>query len=220
MFVEESVWIREILSSVPLYAGAEVLDIGSSNREFRTKVQPHIQENILLPLEARGARFTYIDVKDDEGVDLVLDLAIANQPDHIFNKKYDLIICCNILEHVADRSVFMRNLTRFAKEGGHILITAPHRYFRHNDPIDTMYRPLPRELCDLLGRFVSYTVKAEAMVSISEKRYYVFSWGRLLDYIPLRTHRHLWRYYFRPFRWQVSGILVEVGQGIVPAMMA
>lgn len=64
MFVEESVWIRNTLSALSIQAEFQVLGIGSSNLEHRTKIQPHIDENVFKPIEARGARITYLDIKD------------------------------------------------------------------------------------------------------------------------------------------------------------
>jgi 2-polyprenyl-3-methyl-5-hydroxy-6-metoxy-1,4-benzoquinol methylase len=210
MFTEESFWIGETLSTFPMHSGYKVLDIGSSNLAYRTKVQPHITENIITPLEIKGCKITYLDIKDDEGVDLVLDLTSPSLPDETFVNKYDLIICCNILEHVGDPIIFMGNLTRFSKGNGHILITVPYRYFKHDDPIDMMYRPSLYDLKELCGRFVRFTVKREVALKISEKKYYIFPRGRLLDYLPYRTHQHLWRYYFKPFRWEVSGMLLQI----------
>jgi len=210
MFVEEAIWIKNALSVIPIKNGFQVLNVGSSCREFRAKVQPHIEENVFTPLTAKGCEITHLDMKEDNGVDLVLDLCLPDIQENAFNKKYDIIICCNILEHVADRTVFMANLTRFAREKGYILVTVPNVYFYHADPIDTMYRPTLFELQALLGIYFHFNVIQKATVSISSKNYYFFSRGRLLDYIPFRTHRHLWRYYFKYFRWKIAAILVEV----------
>ena len=76
MFTEESLWIREVLATLPIHADFKVIDIGSSNLGYRTTVQPHIAENIFKPLESKGVTITCLDIKDDEGIDLVLDLTL------------------------------------------------------------------------------------------------------------------------------------------------
>jgi len=74
MFVEESLWIRDALSKFSLGAGIHILDVGASSNEFRLNVQPHITSNVHAPLLARGCALTLADIKQEEGIDLVLDL--------------------------------------------------------------------------------------------------------------------------------------------------
>jgi SAM-dependent methyltransferase len=211
MFVEESLWIKSALSRAPLMNGMSVIDIGASSREFRTRVQPHIGANVHGPLLEKGCTLTCADAKHEDGIDLIVDLAAPAVDRTIFEKKFDLILCCNILEHVADRSRFLGNLVQFARPGSLILFTVPHRYPRHDDPIDTMYRPGTDELLSDVARHAAVTLLHAGIVSISEKRYYVRAKGRLLDYlIPFRTSYNLWRYYLPHFRWQVSCILVRI----------
>lgn len=209
MFVEETEWIKNSLQSA-LPDCSSVLDIGSSNLKFRTEIQPHITANLYQPLVDRGCRVTHADIKEDEGVDLVIDFSRTDLPDSLFGQQYDLVICCNILEHVADRDVFMTNLSRFTRQGGLLLITVPHLYPRHNDPIDTMYRPNSAELREFVDRFGRITPLKEEILAITGKQYYSRKPGRILDYITLRPYWNLWRYYYRSCRWKVACLLAEI----------
>jgi SAM-dependent methyltransferase len=193
-----------------LTAGSEVLDIGSSNYEFRTKRQPHIAQNIHAPLHERKCNLTFADQKSDKGVDVVIDLSSPNIPPEVFTKKYDLLLCCNILEHVADRDLFVINMMKFTKPGSLILITVPNNYPKHEDPIDTMYRPDIADVLVLLNRHRSVVVRRQAILEITDKQYYIREKGRLLDYIfPWRANQ-VWRSYLKPFRWKVACVLSEV----------
>ena len=210
MFIEETLWIREALGRHLQDGPCDVLDIGSSSYEYRTKVQPHIAANVFAPLEEWGCSITFADIKEEDGIDLVLNLSVRDIDEDVFAKKYDLILCCNILEHVPDRDVFLENLSRFSKAGSLILVTVPYKYPKHNDPIDTMYRPNTRELLDLLSDHVTIAIKTKATISISDRKYYRRNPGRKLDYLlPLRFNK-MWRFYIKPFRWKVSAVLVEV----------
>lgn len=210
MFIEETEWIRDTLDKMEQIEGKDILDIGSSSSDFRTNVQPHISKNLHEPLVARGCTITYADIKDDVGVDLVVDLSKEHLPQEIFEKKYDLILCCNILEHVVDRHLFMQNLVRFTKKDGLILFTVPYRYPKHNDPIDTMFRPDPQELLGLVSGHIKCDVKKGEVVTMGGMQYYIRHPGRILDYITLSPYWHIWRYYIKPFRWKVTCVLVEV----------
>lgn len=210
MFVEETLWIRDVLEKELPEGDYEILDIGSSSLEYRTKTQPHIYKNIHRPLERRGCAITYADIKNDAGIDMVIDLSADNLPESFFEKQYDLVICCNILEHVVNRGVFLKNLARFVKKGGYALFTVPRRYPKHNDPIDTMYRPTPKALLEDIENYMEIRDEKQAVLSIKQKRYYTRRPGRILDYLTLKPFWYIWRYYLGFMCWQVTCVLVNV----------
>ena len=187
-----------------------VLDIGSSNQEFRTVTQPHIHELIHKPLLDRGHRLYFLDMKIDEGVDIAVDLTSDNLPAKIFGNPYDLVICCNILEHVRDRVLFIRNLLRFTDKGSLLMLTVPRLYPRHNDPIDTMYRPTVLELLGFVRQYKDVELLNGSELVISDKSYYRRKAGRSLDYILMRTLRLRARWWFASLRWRVTCALVRV----------
>ena len=48
---------------------------------------------------------------------------------------FDLVVACEIIEHVAHTTDFLKQLYRFVKPGGHVLVTTPNgRYFRNKLP--------------------------------------------------------------------------------------
>lgn len=49
--------------------------------------------------------------------------------------RFDLVIACEVIEHVAHSDQFLRQLSRFVAPGGHILLTTPNgSYFRNQLP--------------------------------------------------------------------------------------
>ena len=210
MFAEESLWIRQALLKCPLKTGCSVLDIGSSSHEYRTRVQGHIASNIHTPLIDRGCEITYLDQKHEAGIDITADLSTPTLPAVLSGKRYDAILCCNILEHVPDRSVFLRNMISLARLGSLLTITVPRLYPHHEDPIDTMYRPDIRSLVASVSEYAKVEVREAEVISIIGREYYVRRKGRMLDYIfPTRANK-LWRYYLKPFRWKVTCAVLEL----------
>ncbi len=210
MFKEEARWISKVLSEADIKPSATVLDIGASDLKFRTVTQPHIHEFIHKPLLEKGVRLNFLDIKNEAGVDIVADLTSSNLADSQFSKAFDLIICCNILEHVRDRVTFMRNVIRFSHTSSLLMVTVPLVYPKHNDPIDTMYRPTAKQLVEFVRTLTKCHVLKMEELTITDKEYYIEKPGRKLDYLLMREYRALIRWYVKPWRWKVSCALLSI----------
>lgn len=146
MFIDESVWLEQVLARLKLAPGARLLDIGSSTLAFRTVEQPHIDRHVFAPLRARGVEVSHLDARAEPGVDIVADIATLEG----VRSDYDVAICTSLLEHVVDRRDTTKNICRVVKPGGVLILTVPLRYPIHLDPIDTGFRPSPAELRQLV----------------------------------------------------------------------
>lgn len=147
MFIDEARWLQQVLAALELASGSKVLDIGSSTLQFRTEIQPHIDRHVFAPLRAQGVLVSHLDARAEPGVDMVADITtLEGVPSH-----FDAVICTSLLEHVLDRAETVKNICRVVKPGGALILTVPLRYPLHNDPIDTGYRPSPKELSELVG---------------------------------------------------------------------
>ncbi|MEM1646575.1 MAG: methyltransferase domain-containing protein [Ignisphaera sp.] len=145
MFREEALYIRAIIETlfkIKKSNISSILDVGSSDLTFRTKVQPYIEEIIFQPLRKRGCRIYHLDAKSGEGIDIVMD---ATQL-YTLNMTFDLVLCCNLLEHCSDIPKTIIGLKKVTKIGGYLLITSPLKYVYHPDPIDNFLRPDARTL--------------------------------------------------------------------------
>jgi len=215
MFIEESLWIRQAIHDLPLPDRAKIADVGSSDLFFRTRVQPHIAQNIYFPMERRGFLISSCDSKKDLGVDHQLDLCDQNRtPKEQIGQAFDLVLCANMLEHVEDRQLAIRSLLSLVKINGYLLITVPREYFYHEDPIDTMYRPTPREVVSLLEQQAACEVITESILPITQKQYYIMPVypTKLLHNLPFFAYRSAWRWLLKPFRWKVTCLLVRIGK--------
>jgi len=61
------------------------------------------------------------------------------------------VLCCNILEHVQDARGFADIVSRLVPADGYLVVSVPHSYPFHADPIDTLFRPAPDEVVTMFG---------------------------------------------------------------------
>ena len=148
MFPQEAAWIEATLAALDDSVGP-VLDIGAADVAFRTVEQPWIERNVFAPLRRRHIPVVFVDVKCGAGVDVVADLTSAEGVRRLQAVGAGMVLCCNVLEHVPDAADFAHRLTKLVRPGARLLVTVPHRYPYHRDPIDTMFRPDVQELAAL-----------------------------------------------------------------------
>ncbi len=204
MFTDESAWIREKLSALALPPNCQVLNIGSSDADF-LKTQPHIEENVLAPLRERGCSILNMDIKSSPAVDIVADIASADLLERT-KERFQLVICASLLEHVADRETAIRNIAGITESSGYILVTVPFNYPRHEDPIDTMYRPSAEGLArDFQKHFDAVVVQSE-ILDIRDSRYYYYR--SRLPFWGYRAFR-FWRIWLKRYRWKVSCVVLK-----------
>jgi hypothetical protein len=132
------------------------------------------------------------------------------------------VLLSNLLEHVQDREKVTSSCEEIVGTGGLILATVPSSYPYHADPIDTYYRPSPRELGALFRRSRSLLEMEEVRgpsfrdqlraqgANIWLEMLRTLMWASISLARPrgfaARLHRWLWNR--RPYR--ISVVLVEV----------
>lgn len=141
MLKREALWISDVLTQFDSTELSPILNVGSSTAEFRTCVQPWIEESIFVPLRSRGIIVHHLDMRDGDGIDLHGDLSDDAFVSKLRHSGYQTVLCCNVLEHVAHPAAICAQLERLVPSGGHIVVTVPNRFPYHPDPIDTMLRP-------------------------------------------------------------------------------
>lgn len=110
--------------------GWKVLDAGCGRQPFRKR------------LEESGCSYTSMDVNQNpEGsVHYVCAIDEALPGALVAEGPFDLIICLEVLEHVADWDVAFKNFSTLLKQGGKLVATAPHFFYLHEVPYD-FWRP-------------------------------------------------------------------------------
>lgn len=172
MFVEEAIWISEILEKIGLQKGQTVLNLGSSTEAYRSLEQPFIDYYIFRPLREKGIRIVHLDKKNGGGVDWVCDLTSSEFIEQSKTvEPADLVLCTSLLEHVPDRELVLERIKLLAKKNGVIILSVPYVFRYHADPIDTLYRPSNSEL-EAFFPPEEYTRIASDVIPSSEKFFY------------------------------------------------
>ncbi|MCR9079051.1 MAG: class I SAM-dependent methyltransferase [Hyphomonadaceae bacterium] len=146
----EAKWIESTLRAFPPEDLSPILDIGSQTLAFRTTEKPYIHDDLFAPLLARGVSIIYSDLQEGEGIDISANLLEEDGFDQIKATAPRTIFCNNVLEHVLDPAEFASRCYALLPPGGRLVITVPKSYPHHRDPIDTMFRPSPDEICALI----------------------------------------------------------------------
>ncbi len=145
MLPKEADWLLK--NAVPkIENNTTLLNIGSSNKKFITKVQPHIYYNLIEPLYKKGIKIINVDIKKEKGVDIIANILDKSNRERIKNIDYKNILCSNVLEHIIDLKNFCDSLSELLPLEGYLIITVPYKYPYHPDPIDTMFRPSINQL--------------------------------------------------------------------------
>lgn len=218
----EARYVGRILEGISVEALSPCLNLGSSTDKFRRSDQPHIQEFIFSPLKARGVEVIHSDLKSQDGVDIAGDIYDASVLGEIERRRPRAVICCNMFEHVTDRERLASLLTQLVPDGGYLVVTVPHSYPIHYDPIDTGFRPSPDELAAMFSMFkvaqsqlVTDTTYGKDLVRNlgvpglalhllrSAAKFFMFWRGRAAWIAHF--HRYLWL--FRPY--SVSCVLLQ-----------
>jgi SAM-dependent methyltransferase len=142
-------------------------------------------------------------MKKEVGVDLVADVTKENFADGLLDK-FALTICTNLLEHVEDIDLVIKNLVKITRSGGHILITVPYKYKIHLDPIDNGFRPTPQQIVDRFNNVVD-TIIDSHIISISDIDQYRIKPSKF----PLWGKRERISYYLGK-RHKTSGVLFSL----------
>lgn len=145
MLLTESYWYKDIIEK-HVKQNSLVLILGSSSKTFREIIQPYIYQNVYLALEKKNCNIVNVDLKEEEGVDISVDITKKEFIAKLQIMKADLIICSNLLEHIIDRDIFIDSVSAILKKDGMLIASVPYSYPYHSDPIDTLYRPTVSKL--------------------------------------------------------------------------
>ena len=147
MRIEEAKWIADQLKNID--ASSKVLNIGSSTKQFRQEIQPHIDKLVFNSLSERHIQVVHCDIKKDEGVNLIGDIMEKEFADKVKDMNFNVVICSNVLEHIDNLSHFCNSLEYILSTGSRLFITVPNIYPFHKDLIDTKFRPNIEEVAVL-----------------------------------------------------------------------
>ena len=123
--------IDRLLSPAQSKNAPRVLDAGCGGQPFRARI------------EKTGAFYYSLDVSAQAGVkvDFVASIDEKHLPESIYQRgPYDLILCSEVLEHVAEWDNVFANFYHLLAPSGHVILTCPHFFPLHEEPYD-FWRP-------------------------------------------------------------------------------
>ncbi len=218
MFKQEAQWVAQAVQSHA--KPGKIINLGSSTAQFRQVEQPWIEAELVAPLAEAGFEWVHADLKDAQGVDIVADLMDKNGFNKLANMQPNVVLCCNILEHVTNPKELLQKAFSLLQQSGDILVvTVPYRYPYHADPIDTLFRPQPHEIVDLLGESTAHSAIQHMVLNCGTYcRTVLKRPHRILD--PLiklpqlftKPQKYLyrlgrWSYLFRPYK--ISAVVIQ-----------
>ena len=74
MFKQEAAWIAARLAAIDAANLGTIANVGSSSHQFRTERQPWVDAELFAPLRERSVPVVHVDLKKEEGVDLIADI--------------------------------------------------------------------------------------------------------------------------------------------------
>ena len=197
---EEANLLAQWVGELNLPPDSTCLNIGSSTREFRERMQPHVAELFIRPLERQGIRFIHCDMKAADGVDEVGDILDPSFRKRLQSHRAKLLVCSNLLEHLSDPQEFADACAELVGPGSYALFSVPLAYPYHPDPIDTMLRLTPDQLAAMLPR---WTVVRSAAITAGNYWRDLKETGSPLSRL-LRQSIRVALPFYRPARWRAS----------------
>ena len=184
MHVETAAWTREVLTGLDLPRGSRALDVGSSTRDYRTREQPHIDEQVWRPLRERGVEIVHLDIKRAPGVDIVCDLEhpAPELPARI--GPCAVVLMASLLQYLRDPRGAADLSVAVLARGGHLIVHHPESARRTFDPVDHRLRLTPGELAGIFERRGLERVRVES-IRIEDPRYYRGLMSRA-SWVPIR----------------------------------
>lgn len=104
------------------FIGAEILEFGSGKKGSSVTAKK-------IFINAKS--FKQTDINPDFGHELLDIRDVIN-----LDKKYDLVLCCNVIEHVFENNKIASNLKKLVKKNGYLIVSVPFIYPLHDEPGD------------------------------------------------------------------------------------
>ena len=209
MLESECIRIGEYLGGVDSADLSPVILLGSNSKLNGPSGQSFISKHIIDPAVKRGVKFIHSDLNPGAGVDIPGDLYDDEVLERLRSCNPKVVVCANILEHVLLPNLLVERINKILPSAATVIYTVPNSFPYHPAPIDTYYRPSPRDLALLstdldvvvedvvdCGSFLSQILAKPSLVL----RYTIHA---LLFFIDIRRamsaiHRSLWM--FREYR--------------------
>jgi SAM-dependent methyltransferase len=112
-------------SAIPRFARGDFLDLGCGKAPLYGLYRQYQDTVTCVDWSQSFHGCSYIDVEAD-----------LNQPLPLANGAFDTILCSDVIEHLAEPTLFFSETARILRSGGHLLLNTPFTYPLHEAPHD------------------------------------------------------------------------------------
>lgn len=116
---------RAFTELLPRYAKGAFLDLGCGSVPLYGLYRSHVDSITCMDWGNSRHGLGHLDLECD--LNVALPIAEAS---------YDTVLLSDVLEHIAEPSLLMAEVSRILRPGGHLLITVPFLYWIHESPHD------------------------------------------------------------------------------------
>jgi SAM-dependent methyltransferase len=152
--------IADLLAGAPVPAAPRVVDYGCANKPY----------GALLPA---GADHVGADLAGNPNADVLL------APDGsvpLPSGSADIVLSTQVLEHVADPALYLRECARLLRPGGSLVLTTHGIMFRHPDPED-FWRWTGDGLARIVEEAGLEVVETRGALGLMAAAVFLFQWG-------------------------------------------
>jgi SAM-dependent methyltransferase len=139
MLINEAKWLANAIEELQLRPNSVFLNFGSQTETYNLENQ-HIINYLVNPIRNNHI-LKNLDLQAGNGIDFTGNIYDDAFLDYLEQFKFDVILLCNVLEHVVDIQDLCQRVQRLLSDNGFIVFSGPNDFPTHYDPIDNGFRP-------------------------------------------------------------------------------
>lgn len=123
-------WVENVLHNLP--SGIKILDAGAGECQYKQYCRhlKYVSQDFSQYDGIGNKSGLQMQKWDTSSIDIISDIVSIPVP----NDEFDAVLCTEVLEHLPDPGLAIREFARILKNGGQLIITAPFVSFTHFAP--------------------------------------------------------------------------------------
>ena len=162
MLINEAKWLGQNILKYKDEDIFPVLNIGSSDSDFRDKKQPWINKYIFNKLILLNKEILHLDCFVSKGIDIIDDINSLSFQKNIRQMLVKSVLCSSLLEHVENKEKICSLISEILPKNGYLFVSCPYSYPYHPSPIDTMFRP---DISELKKYFPEFDIISSSIIT-------------------------------------------------------